>query len=710
MNMLCSGQEKPIFLQPSKAFCLRNFIMSNINILLRHNYVSMPRDSHGLATQEEFATVMMNLSYYGYSLDADAAQVFINLGSEALTKWWKALEPELKNVTGDDRNMGDFVVYKNFPSECFNKSEAKYWYAQTLMYWGVPTSFFTEEVEPREGMDEQPQLKVLRKASPSTLPNILKSYVKATARWKEQEFKDVCYLAELTSVDFSSFGFKENLVKLAKTFIDKGRKVSLNTATDVLRLAAGLSDGDVSLRDKVRFAKFNRKTRRFFLDILESCSDLEGDMARRPEVWKRFIRNLHPGDYKSKFPKVCEAVDKLYNGRLTTFNSLIEGGLEAKDEETLELLSYRPGEFRRRLVHCLDVFGQKAANAFIADGVLNKLTVHQLVSVRRLLETANSRTSRLFPPRGNWSKVQTGQPRHVDGTFVSLISDAIGVELSKRVPNVKLLDDFTESIKLPTNDGEVSPYNRGTVFPIPDDVKFIRTASYWEAGRRATVWFDNGVNFFGPNWESFGTLCWDHTHGVNGATFSGDPVTGYEGSGRGRGCQMIDLDVEKLRVSGIRYCVWNILCYSRISFNEATEVYAALQWGKESETGKLFEPSRAQLSFPITGDSHTKYICYIDLESMEMVYLDANLPGKVRSASLNQDALSRQMPAFVEHLYSLPSVHDLFRDSVDESKDGDYIVYSDKGIDLKDVSAYVFSPENESNSYKDVDINALLSA
>jgi hypothetical protein len=170
---------------------------------------------------------------------------------------------------------------------------------------------------------------------------------------------------------------------------------------------------------------------------------------------------------------------------------------------------------------------------------------------------------------------------------------------------------------------------------------------------------------------------------------------------------VIDLYLEKLVLQGVRYAVWNVLCFSNIPFSAASEVFSTLQWGEDAQKGKLFEPSRAQLAFPLSGDSKTKYICLIDLVSREMVYLDANLAGNVSSAVNNGGILEKNMPAFMEYVNSLPSVHDLFAESADENSDT-HILYSDKDTELKDVNAYVFRPENKTNKYKSVDINSIL--
>ena len=247
---------------------------------------------------------------------------------------------------------------------------------------------------------------------------------------------------------------------------------------------------------------------------------------------------------------------------------------------------------------------------------------------------------------------------------------------------------------LPSNDGEASPYNRGTVFPIPDEVDFIRTASYWQNTKGGVTWFDNGWNFFDKDWKDLGACCWSAVHFPGdgyprlsnkklegaGAIFSGDPINTAEM--KGRAAQLIDLYPSKLVAQGVRYAVWNILCYSRISFSQADDVFAALMWGKDPESGKLFEPSRCQLAFPLKGDSMTKYVCVIDLVTRELIYIDANLHGQVQTAASNGKSLEANMPAFMEYIASLPTVHDLFRESVSKKAEMQ-VLYSDKDAELR---------------------------
>jgi hypothetical protein len=61
----------------------------------------------------------------------------------------------------------------------------------------------------------------------------------------------------------------------------------------------------------------------------------------------------------------------------------------------------------------------------------------------------------------------------------------------------------------------------------------------------------------------------------------------------------------------------------------------------------------------------------------------------------------------MEYINSLPSVHDLFRESVGEGGAAP-ILYSDKDVELTSGTAYVFRPENQANKFKPMDLNGLL--
>src|SRR5690606_12954812 len=104
--------------------------------------------------------------------------------------WWRELEVVLAKVTGDAIAWGDFVVYKNFPREVLEMSEAEYWFKQILMYWGLPHELLTEAEQARAPFDEPLELPVLRLADDSTLANILGSLARLPSRWTAEQIAD----------------------------------------------------------------------------------------------------------------------------------------------------------------------------------------------------------------------------------------------------------------------------------------------------------------------------------------------------------------------------------------------------------------------------------------------------------------------------------------------------------------------------------------
>lgn len=86
-------------------------MINQINILLRSGYIQAPVQlTPAKDNKEALATVLMNLEYYGFALSPEAFRAVRTLSADALGVWWVHLEKELKAVTGDDRNIDDFVV------------------------------------------------------------------------------------------------------------------------------------------------------------------------------------------------------------------------------------------------------------------------------------------------------------------------------------------------------------------------------------------------------------------------------------------------------------------------------------------------------------------------------------------------------------------------------------------------------------------------
>lgn len=682
-------------------------------VLISNGFINVTAlDSARDDNHAAIGTILSNLAHFGFIPSVDALNALRTLSDFELGEFWGSIREALREVTGANRNMDRFVVYKNFPAEVLDMSQAQYWFSQVLMYWGVPSPFFTQTEKAREPLNlKERNLKVLALAAAHTPTSILANLARCHARWTDDQRAqaDFLLLELVPPVLLDQYGFKENAIHHAAIMVERNRSaygVGVDTATDVARLMAAMSQGDISLRTRVQFRRFSRPERQALLNLLEGCRNIEEDMARRPGLWKRIMHALRPGDYKACWQTIA-ACGRLYMGLVKSYSSRIEKALVMRDASVLALLQERPGEFVRRFHKLYALFGTLTVDAFL--GVVDRLSTLQLLRIDRYVRTINDRDSLVYAPRGNWMKAQIATNQKVKiatedrarlrRAIVAVIRD----RLAAKFPEGFDVSDQAENVRLQTNDQKLAPYGRGTVFDIPQDVKFIRSASYWEAKAASNIWYDNGWNFFDADWKSKGVCCWDENRVGNAAVFSGDPCNVSEV--RGRACQMIDLYPEKLLERGIRYAVWNILCFSSLSFDMAEDVLATLQWGEDAQSGKLFEPSRCQMVFPVRGANLTKYIAYVDLVERKLIYADANLRGRVNSASANSTILEETFPPFVEYLKSLPTVADLFR----TGKPGVLpVLYSDEGVDVENEHAYVFLRRNPKNEFQGIDLSSVL--
>lgn len=746
--------------------------MKNL-ILLNSGLIEVNSDNAESNFNVYSTTFVSNLMHYGFIPNNELFSILNSLPKEELFSLWKQIKPALEEVTGANRKMSDFVVYKNFPEEVIKMDEFEYWTKQICMYIGFPNELFVEEEKKRKPLNEKIKFKVLAPAKSNSMDLIYQSLLTSTTKWSDSQFQFIEYFLDnkkdLTELSLNDFSFKINGIFTINKILEKNLNISfdIKDATDVLRLAVAMSEGDLSLRTNTKFRKFKRSERRMLLSLLDKTNNLEDDFAMRKGQWKALLRHLHPNDYK--FKNVSNAYDSLYNNKCKTFESKVKqlifkvkpeikgctkckvdlasklkDNLSKEDIEQLErlqkelsfktkkfdtsiskeeeskiynelekLLLSRTGYLYRNFHFLYSIFEKPVVLTF--KKVIPELTTLQLIKFEKYINSINDRKKLMYAPNGNWNKVvvEDNNKTKIHSCDVSLLTNSIKEEINKRLSS-KFTDGITlkkstQNVFLKTNDQELANYGRGTVFDIPKNVKFIRTASFWSCVTNGNNFFDNGWNFFDEDWKPKGTCCWNNERfKVNNkvlSVFSGDPTNSKELDGKA--CQMIDLYLDKLEVAGVRYAVWNILSYSNIPFSEANDVLASLMWGKKPMSGNTFEPSRVNMSFPLQGNNLTKYIAYIDIKERKLVYVDANLRSSIQSAGNNETLVSELMPAYIEYLSTLPTVFDLFK-SLD--KKGDTVItYSDKNVDLKDEeSAYVFKPSNEKNSFTQIDLEKVI--
>jgi hypothetical protein len=178
--------------------------------------------------------------------------------------------------------------------------------------------------------------------------------------------------------------FKENLV----TLFLLGVNVPIKSPTDVMRIAIGLSGGDVSIqpipskkirssswsrtmidnpeREKAKFKKFSRSERKKLLSLLDKKGLDIRDMVSTKGRWVRLGEILHPGEYKNLYPNAFKLFDRIRNEKVKSFAGEVNEAFNVSFEDGCKKLSERGGEFMRRI------------DSLVRDNISNKKNLETL--------------------------------------------------------------------------------------------------------------------------------------------------------------------------------------------------------------------------------------------------------------------------------------------------------------------------------------------
>lgn len=670
------------------------------------------------ASKALIGTLVNNMAYYGYRMSSGLLSQVSRLSEKELMDVCKTLKSGMEHYSGSNLNADSVVLYKNFPKEVMDMSESEYWIRQICVYLGCPHDFVREEVKSRPEIDiDLDSLKIIDVCydKKSELETIYGELVGLTTSWTDQQNTMVSYLENILSpcLNLSSYGFKKNGLSVILRHINKDKSnihmVEIPDATDVLRLSAMLYDADVD-HNNMRFGNLSRSMRRAVLAMLENSKNLESDVSMRQQDFKRLLSYLHPNDFK--FKRVSAVYDDLYNDRIKTYHSDIEKAIVESDDTILKFLETRSGEMIRRFHKLYEVFGEKAVNSFVS--VAENVDTNKLIAFKSYISTINTKKELLFPNGGNWSHPTSKENTKVkiaendQATIVNTINSIVGSRITASMGQGFAFDESLKRIKLQANDQKFAEYGRGTSFDFPKDADFARTMSFWANNEHCYV--DNSISVYKEDWKHVADCCWDETHATlnGGLVFSGDASNSQDPEGRA--AQFIDINFDALRLSGVRYVVWSLLSFNHINFSNIDLVHGGIQFGNDKFKGQIFEPSRIHMSFPVTSNSTSVVVAYLDIVYKKIVYLDMPLRMPVRSIGLSsQTKIKEIIPKFKDLIEDSPSLYDLLEGAY--QADGIPAVYTDKYSPIVAEKGFVFIPKNENTAIDEkVSIESLIKA
>ncbi|HUQ56851.1 hypothetical protein [Lentzea sp.] len=367
----------------------------------------------------------------------------------------------------------------------------------------------------------------------------------------------------------------------------------IDTVTDVLRLAAEASGGDVTLDEPTRFRSFRRPERRALLGALDEVAASKfGDVHQNREAWKRLGERLHPHEYPFENARDVFAVAR---GEKTarSFAGQVETAFAENDvERAARILSNAPGLLLRQVDRLLR---NGAANlAEHVEAAVPEVSSRVLISLLEHLENRTTPdTARVFASRSRRVWIADDERVPLDPDAVAAITRVVEDELVRRLPEYSelVVDDEVLDVVVPVSGTEegfgVLP--RGSKLSLDGDV--LRFFVHWRQHAKRTD-YDLSAVLLGENFEFQGHVSWTRFK-LGGAYYSGDVTDASDGA-----TEFVDLH---RKVVTAKYVVPQVNIFSGEGFDDVAESMFGFMSRDRAQMGKPFEPSTVRARSSMRG-------------------------------------------------------------------------------------------------------------
>ncbi len=740
------------------------------------------------------ATICANIQSLGYSFSQELFEALEKKDVEYLTRFNEWIVPKLQESVGADVEYNPY--YPNFPDQVMKMSEVELYLNEILHYIRRDihhANLDVEEIFPEPKWEKEQRnpldisdlnLQILDLADEKDRESILTNLLNSSVAYSQQDRKD---LEELMQEENWKKALpekvtnKENLAFLMMQALNDSKylpedyyelspkekskaknraqnkaikdayalKPSITTATDILRMYTGLSDGDISLSESPRFKALPRKQRRFILSLFEDTNNLQRTMSERSEEFKNLFRYLHVDEYKDKdgnpiYPKTSEAINQIRDGEYAqTFTSKVEESIkDGNIKETVELLQRKPGMFARKLDEILRIASKsenpedielvKEAFSNVASEVDPKI----LLTLREHFKArTEDRPYRVFFPKGQISKAYSKQ------TDLEVMDDQLAEDIREICKGALIeeykdkgdlgkvyISDDLKGYKAPLvmrNLTESSKtMTRGSRIPTEKDKNVLRGFIWWKEDT------DNDLSaiVLNDDW-SYNTHI-SYTNLIDSVGRHSGDITYQRDNGHEGESEFIDIDTEKLKEIGGRYVVFQVYSYSgepfsknncKFGFMEREEPFLEREHDSYDDndeyiypnTGEIFEPLTVKNIIDIKAPSVTMMPFIYDAKTREVIWADMSVSGSFKLNNVENALNSATSAAYscvnseMPNLYDVLETNALARGELTENKEeADEVFSYDEGITPFDtdiiISRFLGTEEDEeSKGYKE---------
>ena len=671
-------------------------------IQFKRGFVNLPNENKD--NKELALSVNSELMQFGFILDDKAIDMLSKSSQYNIIVFKNEIIEYLIDITGSKHSYKPF--WPGFPKQVMDKSESELWYNQILHYISngkfLPDNDLTKK---RKEAFVNLEPKVITIGNDDDFLKIFTDLVSVNQSLTDSDLEIVDFFIHTNQklIFPSEIPFKETLIWVISSLVENNRIEEFNipalTTTDVLRIAVGLSHGNISLpsippkmirenywttkmienplREEFKFKKFKRSERRFILSLLEKTDCNIQEMAIRSERWIRLGEILHPGEFSKKFPRSFNAFKTLRNDRPKTWEAFVDVKFKESFESGLEELSKRPGVLFRKLDSLVRNYPDKID--LIYDKVRSK---GRDVSNKVLFELYNyfskrdkDQLHRTIMLKGGRKNIKLPLLSALDKTVVSNISGSIIDSLYSKFTTLPpmgktWIDPELKKIPLPSNmrsmNETLRPVIRGQRIPFSNPTsKVIRPFVHWydEKGDKD---LDLTAVFLSENGDLRTHIGWNGDHNAEYGCYSGDVRHRV-----GACAEYVDIDIKKSIQAGFRYVLITVCNYNGSSLKSIKDcVFGYMEREKPKRGDIHFKPSIINTS-RLESESRNTLVAILDLKEMNYIITDVDFDG-VPVSSHNSELMESIFPFMEEpkfSVYHLLELHAKARGKVVEDKE-----------------------------------------
>lgn len=645
--------------------------------------VPMPAGKGIPCVEEKYVySANLKLSQDGFTMSKELIDACLKASHKDFMTFWEVLS----KVASKHRTLIERTkpIWPNFPTDAMEASLVELYVVNLLHFLSAgewAPEFDVTKVAPGLIMPTA-SLKVVPAANEDSAAELVAEMYMRNAPLSAEEAADIAAMMKnadvagkvYTLLQGKTLKCKESIALYVKDIFPFGKAdddtivKQVNSARDVLRIAAAMSGGDVSLATASRYKSFNRNERRFLLDLIEHTPSIAEAMSKNREEWKRLGEKLHPGEYRTKYPNTFAAFSMVRsNAYIETFESKLQL-LMKQPVKVMELCQHmvkRPGVYARNLDfalrNCKDLFSAYAVVSFFES-------VAASVDIRVLMQMVNH-----FRNRNIGIQMATGKksgasthvkekavaqiPQEIIDAVVKSLSGVISSQLKERKGKKVYIDPDVmknQKIVFPVNARQMSSgekvYSSGSAMPIPADMDVVRAFLYWKGkdnggrGYEDDIDLDLSMMFLDENFKAVDTVAYfNPACRIVDGIHSGD----RRYSGKNGAVEYIDFSLNTAQQNGVAYAVIAVNSFSGSLFSELTTAFCGWM-SRDGETGKQFEPQTVQNRFDLTSDSREQASVLIDIANRKCFIVDMALHQNARYGNIaNAQSEIESMAKFI---------------------------------------------------------------